>query len=181
MPKRLKMPFVEPATKPKIFLTCFTPFGGREENQSFKLVSQLGYQYLQLDVSWNKVEADIKGIIDMRPIYLIMFGEAIKYQEVMAEMVAHNIALGTDNEGVKKDDEMIDSELPHELKTSLNVQGFFKESYDAGKYLCNYAYFEALKLTRDANIKVIFIHLPILDGIFEETKRQVLKFLNSLD
>lgn len=147
-----------------IILTCFEPFGGRTINASYEVVSSLDYKYDLLPVGYEYISEKLDEILRKNPDYLILTGEAGSYADVTVELVAHNIANGLDNYGIKKEMEDIVPFGPIELETKIDC-GHFKNvliSTDAGKYLCNYSYYLALSKTVNTNTKVLFVHFPFL-------------------
>lgn len=147
----------------KIFVTYFEPFGGRTTNASKEVVTLLrDYQIKELPVSWEKVPFLIDDILSNEPDYLFLVGEAGSYKEISMEKYAHNIAHGVDNFGVMKNDEPIISGGADILITAFDISKLpYRISENAGKYLCNYTYYQALLKTKKT--KVLFIHLPYID------------------
>ena len=147
----------------KIFVTYFEPFGGRDTNASKEVVSLLNdYQIFELPVSWEKVPSIIDKLLNDKPEYLFLIGEAGSYKEITIEKMAHNIAHGVDNFGVMKNDEPIISGGADTLITAFDISKLsYRISENAGKYLCNYTYYQALLKTKKT--KVLFIHLPYID------------------
>ena len=147
----------------KIFVTYFEPFGGRTTNASKEVVSLLNdYQIFEFSVSWEKVPSIIDKLLNDKPEYLFLIGEAGSYKEITIEKMAHNIAHGVDNFGVMKNDEPIISGGADTLITAFDISKLpYRISENAGKYLCNYTYYQALLKTKKT--KVLFIHLPYID------------------
>lgn len=147
----------------KVFVTYFEPFGGRNTNASKEVVSLLkDYQVFELPVSWEKVPSIIDDLINDKPDYLFMIGEADSYKEITIEKIAHNIAHGVDNSGANKDNEPIINGGTDALTTTFDLSKLpYRISENAGKYLCNYTYYQALLKTKKT--KVLFIHLPYID------------------
>ena len=164
----------------KIFVTYFEPFGGRNTNASKEVVSLLkDYQVFELPVSWGKVPPIIDKLLNDKPDYLFLIGEAGSYKEITIEKTAHNIAHGIDNYKISKDNESIIENAPSELITSLDLSNIpYKISEDAGKYLCNFSYY--LALTKTTNTKVLFIHLPYINENVNLLKEQLLDIIKRL-
>ena len=148
----------------KILITYFEPFGERTTNASKEVVSLLdGYIRKELPVSWSKVPSILDEIFINEPDYLFLIGEAGSYKEITVERTAHNISNGKDNEGVNKDNEPIivgDKEVKTTLFDLSNLP--YRISDNAGKYLCNYTYY--LALSKVKTCKVLFVHLPYIEG-----------------
>ena len=164
----------------KIFVTYFEPFDGRDTNASKEVVSLLNdYQIFELPVSWEKVPSIIDELLNDKPEYLFLIGEAGSYKEITIEKIAHNIAHGIDNYKMGKDNECIIENAPNELITALDLSNIsYKISEDAGKYLCNFSYY--LALSKAINTKVLFIHLPYINENVNLLKEQLLDIIKTL-
>ncbi len=145
----------------KIVLTAFEPFGGRNVNKSMEVLEEMdSYNRYLIPVSWAKAPYKVKEIIDNeKPDLLILTGEAGSYESLKIEIIARNIMNGTDNNGITMDNHTIDPMEPISIETKVNLDGVTSATNcDCGKYLCNYAYFSALKEMK--NGMVIFVHFP---------------------
>lgn len=147
-----------------ILVTYFEPFGGRTTNASKEVVSLLsGYKTKELPVSWSKIPTSLDEIFINEPDYLFLVGEAGSYKVISMEKIAHNICNGKDNDNVNKDNEPIIVGSPDELTTLFDLSKLpYRISDNAGKYLCNYTYYLALSKARTC--KVLFVHLPYIEG-----------------
>ena len=167
----------------KIVVTYFEPFGGRTTNASKEVVSLLnGFQIKELPVSWNRVVENIDDLLSANPDYLFLVGEAGSYRQITIERTAHNIANGKDNDGVIKNDEPIINGGA-DLKTTFEISALpYSISDNAGKYLCNYTYYQALLKTKET--KVLFIHLPYIEEAGQNSviclKEDLLNIINIL-
>ncbi len=167
----------------KIVVTYFEPFGGRTTNASKEVVSLLnGFQIKELPVSWNRVVENIDDLLSTNPDYLFLVGEAGSYKQITIERTAHNIANGKDNDGVIKNDEPIISGGV-DLKTTFELSNMtYLISDNAGKYLCNYTYYQALLKAK--NTKALFIHLPYIEEAGQNSviclKEDLLNIINIL-
>ena len=91
----------------------------------------------------------------------------------MATTSLPSSAMG-DNDGVKPDEEPICegeesalfTSLPiKRLRSAIEAKGInVKISNSAGLYVCNRAYYEALRLCKERAMQAIFIHLPLYEG-----------------
>ena len=168
----------------KIIVTYFEPFGGRTKNASKEVVSLLsGYPTKELPVSWSKIPAYLDEILNEKPDYLFLIGEAGSYKEITIERTAHNISNGKDNEGVNKGNEPIivgDKEVKTTLFDLSKLT--YHISDNAGKYLCNYTYYLALSKTETC--KVLFVHLPYTEktgpNSLDNLKRDLLNIIETL-
>lgn len=159
----------------KIVITGFEPFAKRSINASYEIVKRIQNVDVELlQVGWNQVAPKIGEILESNPDYLLLCGEAASYKNMTIEKVAHNISNGKDNYEIIKNEELIDIKGPKELYSTIDF-GLFKnidflEGNDAGKYLCNYSYYNALLKAKGKNTKVVFIHFPLIKeqgGTFE--------------
>ena len=166
--------------KPNIIVTYFKPFGGRNENNSQILTSKLPYSKHEIDVAWNLVESQIDEILKEKPDYLILTGEALSYQELTFETLAHNISNGKDYCDVTKTDEPIIEGEDECLETKIVFDSKYHHGFNAGKYLCNYTYYLSLYKTKDTNTKVIFVHVPKFDHNEQELFEQLFDFIKEL-
>ena len=158
----------------KSFITYFEPFGGRDTNASKEIVTSLvtNFEVKELPVSWRRVLPIIDEMLKDDPEYIFLFGEAASYQDVTVELVGRNICSHTDNDGESKDEECIYEGMPEEIYTNFNVEGIsYRTSINAGKYLCNYVYYNCL--LKKQVTKVIVIYVPYLDE--NNKKEDVLK------
>ena len=166
----------------KIIITYFEPFGGRTTNASKEVVSLLrGYPTKELPVSWSKIPTCLEEILNEKPDYLFLIGEAGSYKEITIERTAHNIANGKDNEGVNKDNEPIIVGDKEEKTTLFDLSKLpYCISDNAGKYLCNYTYY--LALSKAAHTKVLFVHLPYIDeaNTLASLKKALLNIIETL-
>ena len=167
----------------KIVVTYFEPFGGRTTNASKEVVSLLnGFQIKELPVAWNRVVENIDDLLSANPDYLFLVGEAGSYGQITIERTAHNIANGKDNDGVIKNDEPIINGGV-DLKTTFEISTLpYSISDNAGKYLCNYTYYQTLLKTKET--KALFIHLPYIEEAGQNSviclKEDLLNIINIL-
>ena len=147
----------------KVAVTYFEPFGGRTTNASKEVVTALkDYETYELPVSWNQVVLQLKAIFKQKPDCLFMVGEAGSYREITIEKCAHNLANGIDNDNIEKSNTAIIPFAFDCIETQFDLSSVpFCISENAGQYLCNYSYYNALMLAD--NTKVIFIHLPYIE------------------
>ncbi len=143
--------------KMKIITTHFEPFGGRCTNASKEVAEKLPYPTFELPVSFERVTKTLDEVYQKDFDLLVMFGEAGKYESIKVETRAQNLCNGVDNDGVGKNNEPIVLG-GQDLLTKVKIKKAFNFSVDAGKYLCNYAYYYSLS----KDIHAIFIHIPYI-------------------
>jgi len=163
-----------------IVVTYFEPFGNRTTNASKEVVSLLnGFEIQELPVSWDNVIPLIDEILSDEPDYLFLVGEAGSYKEITMEKTAHNIALGIDNCGKNMEDVPIINGGYDVLNTKFDLSSLsYLASENAGRYLCNYTYY--LALSKSKNTKVLFVHLPYVNGNLDNLKDALLDIINTL-
>lgn len=169
----------------RVLVTGFEPFGGYSENSSWKVARRVascgiaGVEVAaeQLPVSFARVGKALRCAVELHsPDLLIMLGQSAVADRIKLERVALNImdsAMG-DNDGVKPDEEPIDksdaaalfTSLPiKRLRSAIEAKGInVKISNSAGLYVCNRAYYEALRLCKERAMQAIFVHLPLYEG-----------------
>ncbi|KAJ3435016.1 hypothetical protein M0812_02146 [Anaeramoeba flamelloides] len=84
----------------------------------------------------------------------------------------------------------IDSEkdLDHSLQTKIEIVNLAKklgsqtaQSFDCGKYICNYTYYSSMKITHAFTFaKSLFVHVPSFETIDRETQTEFVNNLISL-
>lgn len=132
----------------------------------------------RLPVSFYRVADVLKTKVEQHtPDLVIMLGQSAIADRIKLERVALNImdsAMG-DNDGVKPDEEPIDksgaaalfTSLPiKKLRSAIETKGInVKISNSAGLYVCNRAYYEALRMCKERVVmQAIFVHLPLYEG-----------------
>lgn len=132
----------------------------------------------QLPVSFARVGKALRSAVELHsPDLLIMLGQSAVADRIKLERVTLNImdsAMG-DNDGVKPDEEPIDksgaaalfTSLPiKKLRSAIETKGInVKISNSAGLYVCNRAYYEALRMCKERGaMQAIFVHLPLYEG-----------------
>ena len=170
----------------RVLLTGFEPFGGYTDNSSWEVARQVascgvkGVEVVaeQLPVSFARVGEVLRSAIELHtPDLVIMLGQTTTTDCVRLERVALNMmdsAMG-DNDGVKPDEEPIykgeesalfTSSPIKKLRSAIEAQGIaVKITNSAGLYVCNRAYYEALRLCREREgLQAIFVHLPLYEG-----------------
>lgn len=130
-----------------------------------------------LPVSFVCAPITLREAIDRHtPDVVIMLGQSATADRIKLERVALNMmdsAMG-DNDGAKPDEEPICEGEESALFTSLSIKRLcsaieakginVKISNSAGLYVCNCAYYEALRLCKERAMQAIFVHLPLCEG-----------------
>lgn len=170
----------------KVLITGFEHFGGCSENSSWEVAQRVvscgiaGMEVAaeQLPVSFARVGKALRSAVELHtPDLLIMLGQSAVADRIKLERVALNMmdsAMG-DNDGVKPDEEPIYKGeesalftlLPiKRLRSAIEAKGInVKISNSAGLYVCNRAYYEALRLCKERGaMQAIFVHLPLYEG-----------------
>ena len=170
----------------KVLLIGFEPFGSLDTNVSWVVADKVATRGVvgvdivieQVPVSFSRVHVALREAVEKHsPNMLIMLGQSSVTDRIKLERVALNMmdsAMG-DNDGVKPNEESIYKDEDGALFTSLPIKQLrsaieamginVKISNSAGLYVCNRAYYEALRLCRkQEGLHAIFIHLPLYDG-----------------
>ena len=178
-----------------ILVTGFKPWSTHGLNPSetaTNFAANLGFSAHVFPVSYKVIdEAFLEKTFDA----VLLFGLAAKREEISLERYAYNefdkALLDVDGIGPNRD--IIEPSAPKSLETSLPImalsdmllsQGIANHiSVDPGRYLCNDAYFHALRRYQG---KALFVHLPSFGEGFDEHRLQqavvtLTKALSSLD
>jgi pyroglutamyl-peptidase len=151
----------------RILLTGFLGFGAFQTNPSAALAQHSGRPHRLLEVSFHAVDRFIDrldGDVDV----LLMLGVSAHVTTLRVERLAHNrIGDSPDVRGVVRGPAAIEpggrDALESTLWTPAIRQSFqgdgMQLSDDAGAYLCNYAYYRALRRV-PPDVRVGFVHVP---------------------
>jgi pyroglutamyl-peptidase len=168
-------------TKPALLVTGFGPFPGVPVNPSERLARRvaslprlrrsLGAQpcLLVLRTAYEAIPAQLEPALREAPAAILMFGVAKRARRVRVEVRARNRAsrLFPDASGHVARRLTLEAGGPDERRcreaekmlAGLRRSGLrVVRSQDAGRYLCNAAYFRALR----EEIPVVFLHIPPL-------------------
>lgn len=167
--------------KPVLLVTAFGPFPGVPVNPSAALARQVArarrpalgafsVKVAALPTRWDSLDALGALVADLRPAAILMLGVASRRRHVCIEAQAANAARpapdaarrGPPGRRLAPHDaasaRRSSAALPP-LAAALRRHGIAARiSRDAGRYLCNAAYFRALALAGGA--PVVFVHLP---------------------
>jgi pyroglutamyl-peptidase len=171
----------------RIVIAGFGPFPGAPSNPSGRLAIALarrrrpalaGIEITShvFATAYRAVDRDLPKLLARKPDVILIFGLAGRRREVCVETRARNTRsiLFPDVHGYHPKHAVIEFGLPGALKGNapfprlLNVlrQNTLpaRLSRDAGAYLCNYAYWRALRHARDGRPLVQFVHIPWVSG-----------------
>ncbi len=155
-----------------ILVTAFTPFGGRQTNNSAEALSFLGAEKgistLLLPTSYERSIAELKKYLSENSVRaLVLLGEADR-DRLTVERVAINVADCSlpDNDGVVMEDAPLEYNAPAAYFSTLPLKKMLaaadcRISNSAGTYVCNSLMYRALRLVEKENIPCGFIHVPI--------------------
>lgn len=167
----------------RVVLVGFGPFPGAPFNPSAHLVKALARRRrpalasadLSLHIfptSYAAVDRDLPALFATRPDVILIFGLAGRRRELCIETRARNAVsvLFPDVDGYRPARAVISPARPPALRGrapfcdllgALHGISFpARLSRDAGRYLCNYAYWGALERAGDGPPLVQFIHIP---------------------
>ncbi|MEO5706724.1 MAG: hypothetical protein ABIT10_12485 [Alteraurantiacibacter sp.] len=164
----------------RAIVTGFRAFPGVPDNPTQVLVEHLsahpallpqGTRFALLEVAYRSIPAAIDALLDERPAALVLTGYSHRATGVTLEACATALC------AADKPDVLGELAVPLEgdvlttgaaltaLAATLAETGIAAEiSYDAGQYLCNFAYRHALVQVarRGLTTQVLFVHLPAL-------------------
>jgi pyroglutamyl-peptidase len=167
----------------RVVIAGFGPFPGAASNPSGHLASMLARRRRPalsevvitshiFATAYDAVDRDLPKLLAQKPDVLLIFGLAGRRQHVCIETRARNARsiLFPDVRGYRPDHRAIEAgaigalkanaPFPH-LLTALRPTGVpARLSRDAGAYLCNYAYWRALRAMRGSRPLVQFVHIP---------------------
>jgi pyroglutamyl-peptidase len=189
----------------KILLTGFEAFGTAEENPSQVIVEHMAksndlLDHIDLICEILPVEYETTGhlirelIKTHQPDAVVMLGVAASREDISLEYHAANCdtSNGEDNQGIQRTHHVIDYRFDHYFKRSstLPLDYLFyelrvndipvKRSYDAGGFVCNHLFYQALSFTLDEfseSIKTGFIHLPTFETLACETQLEAIHII----
>lgn len=153
--------------KPRVVVTGFGPFENVEDNPSATLAKGCGKPHHIVDVSYVAAREFIDQLDGDTFDTLVLIGVHGRAETFQVEMVARNEFDSLPDVNGLVPTGSIRSDLPESIRGTLwptmNLQSFLEAnramvSFDAGGYLCNFIYFEALAKFRDK--KVGFLHVP---------------------
>ena len=163
----------------RILVTGFNPFGKHRMNPTQRLAREadgraVGGAVLAgrvLPTEFRRCDRTIdRALRDTRPDAVLMFGLAAKRKKISLECVALNVdhSESPDNAGRKPWRRAIDPRGPALLESTVPIDRMHAAlrraripvavSYHAGTYVCNHAFYRALR--RAGRAPVAFVHVP---------------------
>ena len=169
----------------RVLLTAFGPFPGAPFNSTVPLVKALtrrrrpalaGITYAThvFATTYASVDRDLPKLLANRPDIVLMFGLAGRTRHLRVETRARNAfsVLFPDASGYCPRHNVIKPGGPSSLKgcapfvrlvSAGRGSGFdVRASRDAGRYLCNYAFWRALERAGNGAPLVQFVHIPLV-------------------
>jgi pyroglutamyl-peptidase len=164
----------------RVLVTGFNPFGKHRRNPTQRLAHEadrrsVGGAVLAgrvLPTEFRRCDRMIeRALKETRPDAVLMFGLAAGRKKIALECVALNVdhSETPDNAGRKPWRRAIDPRGPDLLKATLPIDRLHQAlrraripvsvSYHAGTYVCNHAFYRALR--RAGRARVAFIHVPM--------------------
>jgi pyroglutamyl-peptidase len=167
----------------RILLTGFGPFPGAPFNPSAALVKALARRrrpaFAEIDrvahvfaTTYASVDRELPKLLAPRPDIVLMFGLAGRRRHVCIETRARNAVtmLFPDATGCRPQRGVIALGGPTALMCGAPAASLLgaartsdvpaRLSRDAGRYLCNYAYWQALQKSSDGRPLIQFVHIP---------------------
>ena len=166
----------------RVVIAGFGPFPSAPSNPSGRLATALARRrrpaFAGIDITshvfattYDAVDRDLPKLLGRRPDVLLIFGLAGRRRHVCIEMRARNARsiLFPDVSGWRPERAAIErgeraltgsAPFPHFLNALRRMALPARLSRDAGAYLCNYAYWRALRGVRSGRPLVQFVHIP---------------------
>jgi pyroglutamyl-peptidase len=166
----------------RVLVTGFGPFPGAPFNPSALLVKALarrrrpalaGIELVThvFATSYAAVDRDLPKLLAQKPDVVLLFGLAGRRRHLCIETRARNSVtlLFPDADRSKPQRSIIAPGEPSSLKGNAPFVRLLdaarnrfpaRLSRDAGRYLCNYVYWQALRGARDGPTLVQFVHIP---------------------
>jgi pyrrolidone-carboxylate peptidase len=165
---------------PRLFVTGFGSFLDVDDNPSAHLARATGLPHSIFEVAYDGVDEQLASLDPSSFDQLLMIGIARGAEKMRIELVARNqICDLPDARGSVQGPAPIAVGGPENLTGSLwrhpallEERDVWQPSVDAGSYLCNYAYYQALRLF--PNKEVGFLHVPAFDAIPQERQVAIL-------
>jgi pyroglutamyl-peptidase len=168
-----------------VLLIGFGPFPGAAKNPSADLAKALARRRRpalagiaraahELATTYAAVDRDLPGLFAQRPDIVLIFGLAARRRHLSIETRARNAVsvLFPDASGYRPRRGVIAPGEPSARKPVTPLAGLLgamrpsgvptRLSRDAGRYLCNYAYWRALQRADHGKPLVQFVHIPAL-------------------
>jgi pyroglutamyl-peptidase len=173
---------------PRVLVTGFLPFGEHAVNPSARLAESCGKPFEILEVSFAAVDDFLLRLASAQlpPDVLLMLGLRGGGIGIDVERIARNhVGTSPDMRGETRGPGPINpggpDVLPTRLFHGLSLPQRFAPSDDAGCYLCNYVYYQALRRLPLA-VRVGFVHVPPLDALpLEEQQRELHDLLQLIE
>jgi pyroglutamyl-peptidase len=167
----------------RVLLTGFGPFPGAPVNPSAVLVKALARRRRPalaglvrtahvFVTRYAAVDHDLPKLFAEKPDIVLMFGLAGRTRHLRVETRARNAVsvLFPDASAYRLQQGIIARGEPPSLRGrasfarlvgAVRVGGVpARVSHDAGRYLCNYAYWRALQRSQDGQPLIVFVHIP---------------------
>ena len=167
----------------RVVITGFGPFPGARSNPSADLAKALARKrrpaLANIERAWHvfattyqAVDQQLPSLLSMKPDVLLMFGVAGRRRQLCIETRARNAVsvLFPDASGQRPQRAVIAPRQPAALKGGAPFTRLLgaargsgcpaRLSRDAGRYLCNYAYWRALQQAHGGRPLVQFVHIP---------------------
>lgn len=166
---------------PRLLVTGFGPFGKFLENPAQRLAETCGFPHKILPVSYREVPDELDALDADSFDRLLMIGVAAMADKPRIEQVARNhVGKATDIHGETYGPGPIHPDAPPAMSGTLwseldlsDVESEVETSQDAGGFLCNFVYFEALR--RFPGKEIGFLHVPPADVMPIEDQERVLR------
>lgn len=167
----------------RVLIAGFGPFPGAPFNPSAGLARALARRRRPalaglactahvFATAYAAVDRDLEKLFAAKPDVVLMFGFAARRRHVCIETCARNAVsvLFPDARGYRPQRNVIAPKEPRSRRGNAPFMRLLaaaraggvpaRLSRDAGRYLCNYAYWQALQQARDGRPLIAFVHIP---------------------
>lgn len=161
----------------RVLLSAFLPFNKKGNNYSAEVLEYVSSDKAEIskviiDVVYDKCFEQLASYGLDSYDYIIAMGEARMRDTLTVEKRAKNISSCSlpDNDGVVKQDEIIDGTVGEYIENEMEFAPILKHSdisHDAGKFVCNNIYFHLLRYDPK---RTLFIHIPECNNDIENYK-----------
>ena len=171
------------AMSDRTLVTGFLAFEGFDVNPSALLAEQSGRRFELIEVAYQAADEFVARLDPSTFDRWLILGVAGKSTRLRTENLARNVVgQRPDVRGIVLGPGKIDPAGPDTLPGTLFRSPIFatetstrQPSNDAGKYLCNYIYFRALRRFEGMNKSIGFLHVPPLEQMPLDTQLRTVR------
>lgn len=168
-----------------VLVTGFGPFEAFEENPSALLAEESERHFAVIPVAFDAVDEFIAEFDPAAFDTWVMLGVGARSRQLQIELFARNqVGMRPDVSGAVRSGS-IEEGAPRVLGSTLwtdarwlTSSDSFAPSLDAGDYLCNYSYYQALRNL--PQVRIGFVHVPPVEALALSKQQDLLDQLLGL-